>query len=284
MHLNQSRLVVLLISSIWMLPAHASGLVDLDQSLSQWSNDGDPWIRVRLRGEVRLVAEAPPYAFPVGPDRRLRFIPCLPPSGGSPPRCEVPVSPAGAVGLVVSSPLVETMRLFYAQAWRRGVKKPSPEEDLLATAMVQTATQLRDKAETKLNLRDTTTAFQKIFAALSAAKDAGSSAPITKRAERVARMFTVFRDLWQEKNTSASHDLSMPCSLLQAKAEAFNTAAAADRVQVERKTPRGICFFCRNVCTLESADTLLHQMKQVMADELEDATHSLVQPRLEAPG
>ncbi|MBC1260588.1 hypothetical protein FQK07_04775 [Synechococcus sp. BSF8S] len=284
MHLIKSLLAVLLGSNIWMLPAEAAVLVDLDQDLVRWSNDGKPAVQVRLQGEIRLVAEAAPYAFPIGPDRSLRFIPCLPPAGASPPGCEIPSAPAGAAGLVVSAPLVESMRMVYQQAWRRGVTPNSPEEDLLAIAMIQTATRLRDKGEQKLNLRQTSTAFQNVLAALSKAKQAGSAAPITRRAERVARMFAVFRDLWQEKNTSASRDLSMPCTLLEAKAEAFNTAAGADLVQVERRSPRGICFFCRNICTLESADALLHSMKQAVADELREATQSPVQSGAGAPG
>lgn len=280
MHLNKSHLVVLLVSTIWMLPSPASVLVDLDKGLIQWRNDEDPWIQVRLQGEVRMIEEAPPYDFPLGPDRNLRFIPCQPPAGGSPPGCEVPTAPAGAAGLVVSAPLAESLRTFYAKAWHRGVTKTSHEEDVLAAAMHHTATQLRDKGEMNINLRDTSTAFQPILAALSAAKGAGSSAPITTRADRVGRMFAVFQDLWGEKNTYASRDLSMPCSRLQAKAEAFNTAAGAVLVQIERRRPRGICFFCRNVCTLESADALLNSMRKALADELWAATKSAVQPGL----
>ncbi|APD47158.1 hypothetical protein BM449_01030 [Synechococcus sp. SynAce01] len=181
---------------------------------------------------------------------------------------------------MVGAPLVVSERMYYTHAWRRGLVNTSPEEDILAIAMRHTGAFLRDKGQLKNNLPDTSTAFQKFLGALSGAKAAGSSAPIIKRADRAARMFAVFRDLWQEVNTYASRDLSMPCSSLQKKAEAFNSAAGADLVRMEKRSPRGVCFFCRNVCTLESAHSLLKSMKQALADKLLDATKSPVQPGL----
>ena len=50
--------------------------------------------------------------------------------------------------------------------------------------------------------------------------------------------------------------------------ERFNAAAGEALVKLDRRRPAGICLFCENVCSRESADLLLRVMKASVIERL----------------
>lgn len=258
----------ILVLTALVAPCRASVLIDDDAALMRWVNDEDSVLRLRRQGVTREVGRIAPYATPLGPDGRLRFTPCGPPGSGSPVGCERPADPPGERGLVLEIPLDAATPAVFRSLWQRALIHRTFEERNLALAMRTASLRLAGDSREGLNLSSSREAFQPVLEALAAAGQQGPAGGIRERAQRAVAMFAVFEDLWRQKNLHEARDFSMPCHVLQAKLDAFHAAAGSDAVRLQRRRPSGICLFCGNVCTLESADRLLIEMKRATADLL----------------
>ena len=96
------------------------------------------------------------------------------------------------------------------------------------------------------------------------AEAAGVAPALVAQARGGERMAVVLAELWRTRNTLASRDLSLPCDTLQQQVERFNAAAGEPAVRLRRQRRLGICLFCGNVCTSETADRLLADMKAAL--------------------
>jgi hypothetical protein len=248
-------------------PARASLLLDFDTSRAIWRNDGDPTIEGRQGGESRALAVEAILAAPLASSGVLRFPPCraLPEAARS--GCAATLLPAGEPGLVLDTALPLDLRQAYLPLWPQGRPLLPPEQEALAGAMAQ----LRDQLTGAILLRDLPALVEPLRQAALQAEAAAVAPALVARARRSERMVEVLTDLWRIRNALSSRDLSLPCDTLEQKARLFNQVAGEPAVRLQRLRPRGICLFCGNVCTPESADRLLADMKESLIRTLEEA-------------
>ena len=251
-----------------MAPARASLLLDFDSSRAIWRNDGEPTIEGRQGGESRALATEAILAAPLASSGVLRFPPCRALPEAARAGCGAKLLPAGEPGLVLDTALSPQLRQAYLPLWPQARPLPPPEQEALAGAMGQ----LRDQLSGAIHLRDLPPLLEPLRQATQRAEAAAVAPALVAQARRSERMVEVLADLWRIRNALTSRDLSLPCDTLEEKAVLFNQAAAEPVVRLQRQRPPGICLFCANVCTPESADRLLAEMKESLIRALGEGT------------
>jgi hypothetical protein len=250
-------------------PARASLLLDFDTSRAIWRNDGDPGVEGRQGGESRTLAADPMFAFPLAASGDLRFPPCRALPEAVRGDCVGPLLPAGGPELVLTTPLTPELRRAYLPLWPLARPALPPEQEELAEAMRQLSRHL----SVAIHHRDLPGLLVPLSQAALRAEAAAAAPTLVATARRSERMAEVLADLWRIRNALSSRDLSLPCDTLERHALLFNQAAGEPAVRLQRQRPPGICLFCANVCTLESADRLLADMKHSLIRVLGEGTH-----------
>lgn len=243
-----------------MPPARASLLLDFDTSRAIWRNDGDPGVEGRQGGESRALAADPILAFPLAASGGLRFPPCRALPEAVRGNCVGPLLPAGGPELVLTTPLTPDLRRAYLPLWSLAKPAQPPEQKELAEAMLQ----LRRHLSVAIHHRDLPGLLVPLSQAALRAEAAAAAPDLVATARRSERLAQVLGELWRIRNDLSSRDLSLPCDTLERHVLLFNQAAGEPAVRLQRQRPPGICLFCANVCTLESADRLLADMKHAL--------------------
>ncbi len=255
-------LVVLLLGGV--APADASLLIDFDTSRLRWRNDGSPAIEGRKGGEARQLGTDEILAAPLAAADRLRFPLCRILPEAPPDDCADTLLPAGEPQLELEMPLPPELRQAYLRLWQMAKPRVPREQVELSEAMGQ----LRRSLSPAIQLRDLPGLLVPLRLAVRRAEGAAVAPAMVVQARRSERMVGVLADLWRIRNDLSSRDLSLPCDTLEQKVVLFNQAAGKPVVRLHRQGPLGICFFCGNVCTPESADRLLADMKQAVIQTL----------------
>jgi hypothetical protein len=146
-------------------------------------------------------------------------------------------------------------------------KPPVPPEEVELTEAMR---QLRRQLSAAIQLRDLPRLLVPLRQAAERAEAAAVAPALVAKARRSERMVAVLADLWRIRNALSSRDLSLPCDTLEQKVVLFNQAAGEPAVRLQRQRPLGICLFCGNVCTPESAERLLAGMKQAVIRALRE--------------
>jgi hypothetical protein len=251
-------LVVLLLGGF--APADASLLIDFDTSRVLWRNDGTPTIEGRNGGESRQLGSHGILAAPLAATGGLRFPLCRILPEAAREGCDDTLLPAGAPQLELDMPLPPELRQAYLPLWRMAKPPVPPEQVELAEAMGQ----VRRELSAAIQLRDLPRLLVPLQQAARQAEAAAVAPALVARARRSEAMVGVLADLWRIRNALSSRDLSLPCDTLEQKVVLFNEAAGEPAVRLHRQGPVGICLFCGNVCTPQSADRLLADMKQAV--------------------
>jgi hypothetical protein len=246
-------------------PADASLLIDFDTSRVIWRNDGAPTVEGRQGGEVRPLGTDEILAVPLAATGGLRFPLCRILPEPTLDDCADTLLPAGAPLLELEMPLSPALRQAYLPLWQLAEPPVPPQQVELREAMEQLGRAL----SAAIHLRDLPRLLVPLRQAAQQAEGAAVAPALVAKARRSDRMVGVLADLWRIRNALSSRDLSLPCDTLEQKVVLFNQAAGEPAVRLHRQGPVGICLFCGNVCTAESADRLLADMKQAVIQSLE---------------
>lgn len=247
-------------------PADASLLIDFDSSRILWRNDGDPTIEGRKGGASRPLGSDAVLAAPLAAGGGLRLPLCRALPETTREACADTLLPAGEPGLELEMPLSSSLRQAYLPLWRMAEPPAPPEQVELSAAMRQ----LRRQFSAAIQLRDLPRLLWPLQRAAERAEAAAVAPVLVARARRGERMAAVLAQLWRIRNALSARDLSLPCDTLERQVVLFNHAAGEPAVRLHRQGPVGICFFCGNVCTPQSADRLLADMKQAVIQALGD--------------
>jgi hypothetical protein len=240
--------------------AHASLRIDFDAGRASWRNDGDPRIIGRRGGALRSLGREEVLADPLTAKGVLRFPACRALPAAVRGDCAARLLPAGPPQRALAVPLDRALREAYLPLWEKAPPLVAPEQVQLEQAMQTLVRQLSGS----IHLRDIEPLLEPVGEAARRAEAVPIAPALVASVRRTQAMVEVLGELWRFRNTHASRDLNLPCDRLQNLADRFNQAAGSSAVRLYRQRPAGICLFCGNVCTPQTADRLLADMKEAV--------------------
>lgn len=243
------------------VPATQASLhIDFDAERATWRNDDDPRILGRQGGALRSLGEEEVLANPLSVQGVLRFPACRALPAAVRGNCAAERLPAGPPQGALVVPLDPGLREAFLPLWEKGTPLVPPEQAQLEQAMQAMVRQLSGP----ILLRDLDTLLEPVLEAARRAEAVNVAPAMVASVRHSQPMLEVLGDLWRFRTTFSARDLSLPCDRLQQLADRFNQVAGNAAVQVHRQRPAGICLFCGNVCTTQTADRLLGNMKEAV--------------------
>jgi hypothetical protein len=178
---------------------------------------------------------------------------------------------AAAISLVVGIALLNhPAGLQAAEVAENGLgAEQVPGEAGMARADLAAALRpLIQRLSLSLSHRELTILVLQLREARERAQAGGVAPTLISPLQQSEQLLQILSDLWTMCTTLFSADLTLPCDRLQSHIERFNAAAGEALVKLDRRRPAGICLFCENVCSRESADLLLRVMKASVIERL----------------